>query len=373
MPAPSDIEVKQGLHLYSITSALIYSSPQFFIQYPTDARAILSMITNSSELLHYLLEEGHSSIAGRLCGAFQNIGRDKIAHDIKKTMITAGYEVRESNPFATETPKILVTNNKPPYRNRLWVMWHAMRDSVIGNFPTAQHKTLDTKNYLKQVEETYTNDAYHSLSIEGYQVSPELIEKVRTGHWNPETTDNDRTQRNALAARGYWQAFKSVEQSLELILDGENPGKIVEEDHNDWYREMFQPSVTAGLLKPTDLAGYRNTPVFIRQSKHVPARAQIVGELMAELFDLLGQEENPAVRVVLGHFFFVYIHPYPDGNGRIGRFLMNVMLAAGNFTWTIIPVDRRNEYMETLEQASVNQDIIPFCKFIVSCLRTLEQ
>ncbi len=135
-------------------------------------------------------------------------------------------------------------------------------------------------------------------------------------------------------------------------------------DADGWYRELFQPSVVAGLLKPTDLAGYRRNPVYIRQSKHIPARAQIVSELMEEFFQLVSQEDDPAVRIVLGHFFFVYIHPYPDGNGRIGRFLMNVMMAAGHYPWTIIPVDRRNEYMEALEQASVQQDIIPLCKFL---------
>jgi len=51
------------------------------------------------------------------------------------------------------------------------------------------------------------------------------------------------------------------------------------------------------------------------------------------------------VRIVLGHFFFVYIHLYMDGNGRIGRFLMNAMMAAGGYPWTIIPVETRDEYM----------------------------
>ena len=40
---------------------------------------------------------------------------------------------------------------------------------------------------------------------------------------------------------------------------------------------------------------------------------------------MLTQEAEPSVRVVLGHFIFVYVHPYMDGNGRIGRFLMNVI------------------------------------------------
>ena len=91
---------------------------------------------------------------------------------------------------------------------------------------------------------------------------------------------------------------------------------------------MFAPSVTAGLLKPSDLAGYRNGQVFIRKSMHVPLNRDAVRDAMPAFFDLLREEEHPAVRVVLGHFVFVYIHPYMDGNGRMGRFLMNVMMAA---------------------------------------------
>ena len=54
---------------------------------------------------------------------------------------------------------------------------------------------------------------------------------------------------------------------------------------------------------------------------------------------------------VLGHFLFVYVHSYPDGNGRIARFLMNLMLTAAGYPWTIIPVERRDVYMDALEDA----------------------
>jgi Fic family protein len=53
-----------------------------------------------------------------------------------------------------------------------------------------------------------------------------------------------------------------------------------------------------------------------------------------------------------------------DGNGRMGRFLMNAMLASGGYPWTIIPVERRDEYMQALGKASVGQDIQPFAKFL---------
>jgi Fic family protein len=90
---------------------------------------------------------------------------------------------------------------------------------------------------------------------------------------------------------------------------------------------------------------------------------------MPVFFDLLRDEPHPAVRVVLGHFIFVYIHPYVDGNGRIGRFLMNVMLASGGYPWTVIPVTDRTAYMTSLESASVGGDIVPFTRFFGDLVR----
>ena len=64
-----------------------------------------------------------------------------------------------------------------------------------------------------------------------------------------------------------------------------------------------------------------------------------------------------------------YIHPYMDGNGRVGRFLMNVMLASGGYPWTVIPVGDRNAYMSALERASVGEDIVPFADFVGGLVR----
>lgn len=132
---------------------------------------------------------------------------------------------------------------------------------------------------------------------------------------------------------------------------------------------MFAPSVRAGLLRVADLAGYRDGQVHIRRSMHAPLRREAVVDAMAAYFDMLTQEAHPAVRVVLGHFVFVYIHPYMDGNGRMGRFLMNVMMAAGGYPWTVVPPRRRDAYMAALEEASVGQDIVPLADFLAELVK----
>ncbi|MFH1764779.1 MAG: Fic family protein [Gemmatimonadota bacterium] len=101
-----------------------------------------------------------------------------------------------------------------------------------------------------------------------------------------------------------------------------------------------------------------------RGSRHVPPRWEAVRDAMPALFDLLENEPQASVRAVLGHWLFGYIHPYPDGNGRIARFLMNVMLASGGYPWKVIPVEDRDSYMAALEAASVHSDIRPFTQLV---------
>ena len=361
---PTDIAIVEKLRVFELPQALVDAVPNFFKQNPTDARAALATFPDASRLLNILLEGGHSRIAGRLCGAFRNIGRDQIADEIAQTMKSTGYDVREEDPFEEESPTIHAVRGDSPQASRLRLMWQQMRDDVVEVFPDPPKKPRKTKAYLSHIEDVFVSDAYHSLSIEGYRVSPDLIERVRTGDWNPDHDDGDRQQQDALAARGYYQAFLAVKQSVQSVLEKESAGDVARRDHGKWYREMFAPLVTAGLLSPGSLAGYRTNRVYLRGSRHVPVAGDAVGDLMPVFFELLSSEDHPAVRVVLGHFAFVYIHPYMDGNGRIGRFLMNVMLASGGFPWTVIQIDDRDDYMEALESASVGMDIMPFAKFL---------
>ena len=373
-PLAADLTVRDKLRLFSPAAALVRVSETFIRRNPIETRVVLASIRDPSDVLRRLLEGGHSVVAGRLAGAFRRISRDDTADEILDSMKAAGYDVRESDPFRDDQPIGVLTAAGPPIVGRLQAMWEAMRPRVLDVFPQAPGLPRNKTGYLGFVDENYQSDAYHSLSIEGYRVSFELIQRVASGIWNPEGIDADRTNRDALAARGYWQAFQLVRRDVEQIIGGLEAAPLVRKSHREWYRELFQPCVTAGLIKASALAGYRNDAVYLRTSRYVPPRWEAVSAAMATLFDLLEDESEPGVRAVLGHWLFGYVHPYPDGNGRMARFLMNAMLASGGFPWTIIRVEDRKPYLAALDSASTDQDIEPFARFLADRVRwSMEQ
>ena len=363
---PANRELVRGVQVMSLADALCQIAPAFFENRPRDAEISLRSVRTIADVSRALIAGRYLSAAGRIAGAYEFLNETAKAQQILEETRAAGLKVTPVNPFQTAKP-FLAARSQPisPHVGRIEVLWASMRDDVIAIFPPSSGTPPDRAKYLEQVDEVYQTDAYNSLSIEGYKVTPELIEKIRDGKWNPDGNPDDQQQIDAMAAKGYLEAFKTVKSSIRSIFDGQQPDVVVRRDLQKWYRALFSPSVDAGLLQPYHLAGYRNAPVYINGSRHVPPSSTAVVDTMEALFELFHQESNAAVRAVLGHFIFVYIHPYRDGNGRIGRFLMNTMLAAGGYPWTVIRVSRKDEYLQALETASVGGDIRRFAKFIV--------
>lgn len=361
---PDELTEKNGLRVYTIEAALVRIPEGFFQRAPIEVQVAIASLRDVSGVLGLLLDGGHSAVAGRLAGAFRRLGRDAFADEITAAFKSAGYDMRESDPFAGQSGVTAIAAGVPPLVARLRAIWESQRAAVIEVFPKAPGLPSDKEAYMKFVEDIYESDAYHSLSIEGYSVTPELIDRVRGGDWNPQINEEDRKNRDALAARGYYLAFQKVKDSVAAIIDGTPAGALTRDTHREWYRELFAPSVTAGILRASALAGYRNHPVYLRGSQHVPPRAEAAADGMNALFDLLEGEEEPSVRAVLGHWLVGYVHPYPDGNGRMARFLMNAMLASGGYPWTVVRVDDRKAYLAGLEEASVNMDVLPFARFL---------
>jgi hypothetical protein len=280
MPNAVDVSVRNGLRLFSSAAALVRVPEAFFGGHPIETQVALASLADASDVLRHLLDGGRTVKAGQIAGAFRRIGRPQIADEIVSTMRAAGYDARESDPFMPGQTFGALPSAVSLIVGRIQAMWESMRGVVVDNFPKAPGLPENRDDYLAFVDDIYESDAYHSLSIEGYSVTPALIERVQRGDWDPDHHDVDRKNRDALAARGYWQAFQIVKISVAEILGGANQGALVRAAHRNWYRELFQPCVAAGLIPAGALAGYRNDAVYLRTSRYVPPRWEAVRDAM---------------------------------------------------------------------------------------------
>ena len=128
------------LRVFSLPASLVNIGPGTFPANATDVRAALAMIGDASEVLSILLNRGQSVVAGRLAGAFRNVGRDRIADDILAGMRAVGYKVTESDPFKDATTLLFHTRERSPYVSRIRLMWHDMRGRRSPRFRRRRKK-----------------------------------------------------------------------------------------------------------------------------------------------------------------------------------------------------------------------------------------
>lgn len=365
---PENVTKLNGIYVMPLATALCRLSPGYYKTKPLNVEIALKLLPSVADVSRVLLEQQLVTDAGRIAGAFRAIGEPEKADQILGDMRAAGHAIIETNPFEDHSPVLGQTKRfVSPYAGRIEAMWKKMRGTIIDCFP--QPKKINSSQetrVIRIIRDLYKQDAYHSLSIEGYEVTEDLIQKIADGKWSPETNSKDQEEQDAMAAKGYHDAFQVVIRSVSKVMSGADAGKVFESDLQDWYRALFSPLVQVNMLKAADLAGYRNGPVYIKGARHVPPSKDAVLDSMETLFKLIREEEHPAVRAVLGHFIFVYIHPYMDGNGRIARFILNLMLISGGYAWTVIRNSGRPQYMSALESASTEGKIEPFAKFIRS-------
>lgn len=359
LPPSVEVESHYGVHLYPLAYALLMSAPDYYRRNALEARTCLASVRDVTPVVTAAIDGGYTTRAGRVAGALRSIGRDEMADQMLSMMKQVGYTVKEVNPFEED---VRLEHFEPsPYASRLRLMWMKMRPKVMSAIDVAGIHPLaqNAESILSMMDATYIKDSYNSLSIEGYKITEGLLEKVRSGNWE---------RKNALAARGYYQAYQLMKQSVADALAGQDPAQMYVKSHQSWHFQLFEPCIRAGIIKASDIVGYRTHQVYIRNSMHVPLNPDAVLDAMTALSTLMQEDPDAFVRAVLGHFFFVYIHPYMDGNGRTARFTMNSQLVTGGYPWIVVPVERRDEYMASLEKASVEEDIEPFVRFIISLI-----
>ena len=125
--------------------------------------------------------------------------------------------------------------------------------------------------------------------------------------------------------------------------------------------------IFSGILENT--GAYRNCQVYIEGCDYAPPPACEIPDLMRELLDWLNinpDELRPIELAAVFHYKLVAIHPFDDGNGRVGRLLMNLLLINSGYTLTVIKKVDRRKYYDTLKKAD-RGNLKPFVNFIARC------
>lgn len=372
-PAPEQQVEINGLRCMALPHCLVNLPPRHFMAYGREVQIVMAQLQDPGALAA-LVDVNRAGLS-RILSAYRQVGRGDFADAVLDQLTGLGIQIRtDEQPFDATPLFALGQPGKSPLYARLKALWAQHREAVVAYRPDTGGVTVSPADYLARLQAICVEDAYHSLSIERYRVTPELIRKVADEGWDPLNDAADQQQVAAMAAKGYLDAFELVRDAAVRAYEHREsePGlaaRLFAELHHTWYQKLFAPSVTAGILKTADLLGYRRHMVFLRGSLHSPPQHDLVRDGMAALCECLVAEPDPFVRAVLGHWLFGFVHPYMDGNGRMARFSMNLLLAAGGYPWTVIRVEDREVYMRALESASVEEDIRPFAAFIASCVQ----
>jgi len=115
---------------------------------------------------------------------------------------------------------------------------------------------------------------------------------------------------------------------------------------------------------------YRNVQVFVGRS--IPPKPSEVPNQIARLLKWYSVNKNKLHPLVLASYFhteFEKIHPFVDGNGRVGRLLMNFILYKNKFPMINIPKKRKFKYYEVLQNAQYKNNLRGFVKFLINILK----
>jgi Fic family protein len=130
-----------------------------------------------------------------------------------------------------------------------------------------------------------------------------------------------------------------------------------------------------GILK--NAGSYRNVNVGVGNKdgvSHVAPPYKFVPQLMKELFEWLGNSDvHPLIKSGVFHYEFEFIHPFNDGNGRIGRLWQTVILHNWKEVFSLIPTeslirDNQEEYYNVLELAGKVGESTPFIEFMLDII-----
>jgi len=197
--------------------------------------------------------------------------------------------------------------------------------------PLSRESVLSLKEYYK-IGLTWSSNAMEGNTLTESETKVVIEDGLTIG---------GKPLRDHLEAQGHAEAF---EYMLGLALK-----KVIIEDdilmlHRLFYRKI--DDINAGV--------YRKSQVFISGSKYSLPGPDRVSQMMKDYVKKtadLRANEHPVIAAAKAHLEFVFIHPFVDGNGRVARLIMNLILIQGGYNIALISPVLRPEYISSIEAA----------------------
>jgi Fic family protein len=182
----------------------------------------------------------------------------------------------------------------------------------------------------KELEEISISFTYNTNAIEGSTITLEETREIIHDKIAP-----NKSLRDVRETEAHSEVF------LKMLSKREN---ITDNLLLKWHLEIF------GITKP-DIAGkYRD--YLVRVGPHLAPDWQEVEKMMSEFVEFINknQDINPVELSARAHYKFEKIHPFGDGNGRIGRLIMNQILWHKGYPMLIIEKKKRKSYYKSLQK-----------------------
>ena len=229
-----------------------------------------------------------------------------------------------------------------------------------------------------------------SALIERYAIRLEKVDGLRLRKVN-----RIKTIHSSLAIEGN----KLSEDQVRDIIDGKNviaPLREIQEVKNAIKTYELYPTLNPfnikDLLKAhgvmmtsltNDAGKFRQGGVGVFEGKrcvHLAPPAQRVPILISELFEWLKKsKDHLLIRSCVFHFEFEFIHPFSDGNGRMGRLWQSLILGKLNPIFEYLPIENmvyanQQKYYDAISKSTKLNDSYPFIDFMLGeILNTLEK
>lgn len=215
---------------------------------------------------------------------------------------------------------------------------------------------------------------YHSNAIEGNTLT---LDETRSLILHG-LTAGGKPMRDHLDIKGHDDAVMAIE---EAVADDDALNQaFIRNLHQVLLKESYEmPAETPDghrAMRPISVGQYKEAPNNVRTrmgEMHYFAPPEQVQPMMGDLIDWYrakeAEGEHPIIIAATFHYRFVQIHPFDDGNGRMARLLMNLILMRHGYTIAMVQRDGRDQYIDEIEQAQATGSLAGFITYSAECCR----